>query len=143
MGQAILPKIKPGMRDFELTALAQYEGELLGSEQGLFRCSSAPLGEPAVLRGRHYQGRTMKQGDYMTLLIENNGPGGHYAELARTFVIGKASQELRDAFAVVVDAQKHTVKNLKIGAHAGRHLCEPQRLHEEPRRAAGDAALRA
>jgi len=58
----------------------------------------------------------MKQGDYMTLLIENNGPGGHYAELARTFVIGKASQELRDAFAVVVDAQKHTVKNLKIGA---------------------------
>ena len=113
---AILPKIKPGMRDSELTALAQYEGELLGSQQGLFRCSSAPLGEPAVLRGRHYQGRTMKQGDYMTLLIENNGPGGHYAELARTFVIGKASQELRDAFAVVVDAQKHTVKNLKIDA---------------------------
>ena len=113
---AILPKIKPGMRDSELTALAQYEGELRGSQQGLFRCSSAPLGEPAVLRGRHYQGRTMKQGDYMTLLIENNGPGGHYAELARTFVIGKASQELRDAFAVVVDAQKHTVKNLKIGA---------------------------
>ena len=57
----ILPKIKPGMRDFELTALAQYEGELLGSQQGLFRCSSAPLGEPAILRGRHYQGRTMKR----------------------------------------------------------------------------------
>jgi Xaa-Pro aminopeptidase len=112
----ILPKIKPGMRDFELTALAQYEGELLGSQQGLFRCSSAPLGEPAILRGRHYQGRTMKPGDYMTLLIENNGPGGHYAELARTFVLGKASQELKDAFAVVVDAQKHTLKNLKIGA---------------------------
>jgi len=112
----ILPRIKPGMRDFELTALAQYEGELMGSQQGLFRCSSAPLGEPAVLRGRHYQGRTMQAGDYMTLLIENNGPGGHYCELARTFVIGKASQELRDAFAVVVDAQKHTVKNLKIGA---------------------------
>ncbi len=112
----ILPKIRPGMRDFELTALAQYEGELLGSQQGLFRCSSAPLGEPAVLRGRHYQGRTMQQGDYMTLLIENNGPGGHYAELARTFVLGKASQELKDGFAVVVDAQKHTVKNLKIGA---------------------------
>ncbi|MCC6889459.1 MAG: aminopeptidase P family protein [Hyphomicrobiales bacterium] len=113
---AILPKIRPGMRDFELTALAQYEGELRGSQQGLFRCSSAPLGEPAVLRGRHYQGRSMRAGDYMTLLIENNGPGGHYAELARTFVLGKASQELRDDFAVVVAAQQHTVKNLKIGA---------------------------
>src|SRR5262249_55774701 len=108
--------LKPGMRDSDITALAQYEGELLGSEQGLFRCSSAPLGEPAILRGRHYQGRVMGSGDYMTLLIENNGPGGQYSELARTFVFGKASQELRDAFAVCVEAQRHTVKNLRIGA---------------------------
>ncbi len=112
----VVNAVKPGMRDSEITALAQYQGELLGSEQGLFRCSSAPLGEPAILRGRHYQGRIMKAGDYMTLLIENNGPGGHYAELARTFVFGKASQELRDAFAVCLEGQKHTVKNLKIGA---------------------------
>jgi Xaa-Pro aminopeptidase len=112
----VIEAVKPGMRDSEITARAQYEGELIGSEQGLFRCSSAPLGEPAILRGRHYQGRIMRRGDYMTLLIENNGPGGHYAELARTFVFGKASQELRDAFTVCVEAQKHTVKNLKIGA---------------------------
>src|SRR5205809_827610 len=112
----VVAAIKPGMRDSEITALAQYQGELLGSEQGLFRCSSAPQGEPAILRGRHYQGRVMQRGDYMTLLIENNGPGGHYAELARTFVLGKASQELRDAFAVCVEAQKHTVARLKPGA---------------------------
>src|SRR5206468_6884141 len=112
----LVKALKPGMRDSEITALAQYEGELLGSEQGLFRCSSAPLGEPAILRGRHYQGRIMQRGDYMTLLIENNGAGGHYAELARTFVFGRASQELRDAFEVVRDAQKHTVRNLKPGA---------------------------
>jgi Xaa-Pro aminopeptidase len=111
----VLAAIKPGVRDSDLAALAQYEGELLGSEQGLFRCSSAPLGEPAILRGRHYQGRIMQPGDYITLLIENNGPGGFYAELARTMVLGKASQELRDAFAVVLDAQKHTVGNLKPG----------------------------
>ncbi|MEA2903994.1 MAG: hypothetical protein QOI12_1381 [Alphaproteobacteria bacterium] len=114
--EKVVQAAKPGMRDSEITALAQYEGELLGSEQGLFRCSSAPLGEPATLRGRHYQGRIMRRGDYMTLLIENNGPGGHYAELARSFVFGKASQELRDAFAVVLDAQRHTVANLKPGA---------------------------
>jgi Xaa-Pro aminopeptidase len=36
--------------------------------------------------------------------------------LARTFVFGKASQELRDAFAVCVEGQKNTVRNLKIGA---------------------------
>jgi Xaa-Pro aminopeptidase len=112
----VIGAVKPGMRDSEITALAQYQGELLGSEQGLFRCSSAPLGEPAILRGRHHQGRIMRRGDYMTLLIENNGPGGHYAELARTFVFGKASPELTDAFAVVRDAQQQTAGNLKPGA---------------------------
>jgi Xaa-Pro aminopeptidase len=112
----VVAAVKPGMRDSDITALAQYEGELLGSEQGLFRMSSAPPGEPAILRGRHYQGRVLKAGDYFTLLIENNGPGAFYAELARTIVLGKAGQELRDHFAVVCEAQQHTVKNLKIGA---------------------------
>jgi len=112
----VLSTVRPGMRDSEIAALAQYQGELLGSEQGLFRCSSAPLGEPATLRGRHFQGRIMKHGDYMTFLIENNGPGGQYAELARSFVFGKASQELRDAFAICVEAQMHTVKTLKPNA---------------------------
>src|SRR5256885_14038604 len=112
----VVSTVKPGMRDSEITALAQYQGELLGSEQGLFRMSSAPPGEPAILRGRHYQGRVMQRGDYMTLLIENNGPGGFYTELARTIVLGKASQELRDGFAVVCEAQKHTVAKLKPGA---------------------------
>ena len=140
---AILPKIKPGMRDSELTALAQYEGELLGSQQGLFRCSSAPLGQPAVLRGRHYQGRVMQQGDYMTLLIENNGPGGHYAELARTFVhrqgVTGIARRLRGGGR---RAEAHGEEPEDRRA-AGRDLCKPQRLHEEPRRAAGDAAVRA
>jgi Xaa-Pro aminopeptidase len=114
--EKVLKAIKPGVRDSDLSALAQYEGELRGSEQGLFRCSSAPLGQPAILRGRHYQGRIMQPGDYITLLIENNGPGGFYAELARTMVLGKASQELREGFEVVRDAQKHTVAKLKPGA---------------------------
>ena len=37
----VVSAVKPGMRDSEITALAQYQGELLDSEQGLFRCSSA------------------------------------------------------------------------------------------------------
>ena len=41
----VLEKIRPGMTDNEVTALAQYEGRLLGSVQGLFLGSSAPLGQ--------------------------------------------------------------------------------------------------
>jgi Xaa-Pro aminopeptidase len=111
----VVAAIRPGMRDCDLGAIAQYEGQLLGSEQGLFRGSSEPLGRPAILRGRHFQDRVLQKGDYISLLIENNGRGGYYTELARTMVLGKASSELRDAFAVVVEAQKHTAAKLKPG----------------------------
>jgi Xaa-Pro aminopeptidase len=112
----VVAAIKPGMRDCDLGAIAQYEGQLLGSEQGIFRGSSEPVGRPAILRGRHFQDRVLRKGDYISLLIENNGRGGYYTELARTMVLGKASSELRDAFAVVCEAQKHTVSKLKPGA---------------------------
>jgi Xaa-Pro aminopeptidase len=112
----VVAAIKPGMRDCDLGALAQYEGQLLGSEQGIFRGSSEPLGRPAILRGRHFQDRVLQKGDYISLLIENNGHGGYYTELARTMVLGRASSELRDAFAVVCEAQKYTVSKLKPGA---------------------------
>jgi Xaa-Pro aminopeptidase len=112
----VVAAIRPGMRDCDLGAIAQHEGQLLGSEQGIFRGSSEPLGRPAILRGRHFQDRALRKGDYISLLIENNGRGGYYTELARTMVLGKASSELRDAFAVVCEAQHHTVANLKPGA---------------------------
>ena len=43
-------QIKPGMRDSDVTALAQYEGQLLGSEQGIFLGMSAEIGKPSVFR---------------------------------------------------------------------------------------------
>ena len=86
----VVSSIKPGMRDIDVTALAQYEGQVLGSEQGIFLGSSAPVGQPARFAPRHMQGRTLKAGDHLVLLIENNGPGGFFAEIARTIVLGKA-----------------------------------------------------
>ena len=85
----VLAAIKPGMRDIELTALAEYEGQLLGSEQGIFLGSSAPLGQSARFVHRHFQNRTIGKGDHLTILIENNGPGGFYTEIARTVVLGQ------------------------------------------------------
>ena len=112
----VLANIKPGMRDIEVAALAQYEGQLLGSEQGIFLGMSAKLGQPAFFAQRHFQGRTIRPGDHMSLLIENNGPGGFYTELSRTIVLGKASQELIDGFEIVKEAQRQTVRKLRHGA---------------------------
>ena len=39
--------IRPGLKDFEIAAYAQYVGQQLGSEQGIFLCSSAPWGHAA------------------------------------------------------------------------------------------------
>lgn len=108
--------VKPGMKDFEVAAFAQYHGQLQGSEQGIFLCSSAPPGKPARFMPRAQQARTIQNGDTFTLLVENNGPGGMFAELSRTFVLGKASQELKDALGMVLEAQESTLKRLVPGA---------------------------
>src|SRR5207244_6735244 len=74
----VLNKIKPGMTGNDITALAQYEGRLLGSEQGLFLGSSAPLGQATRFIVRHLQALSLKQGEHITLLIDNIGPVGFY-----------------------------------------------------------------
>jgi Xaa-Pro aminopeptidase len=114
--ERVLSEIKPGMKDFEVTALAQYTGHLMGSEQGTFNGASARLGVPSsVMWHRHEQGRTIKPGDHLNLLVENNGPGGFYTEISRTFVFGRASNELRDSFELCKAAQKATVETLRLG----------------------------
>jgi len=132
--------IRPGQRDFEIAAFAQYVGQLLGSEQGIFLCSSAPWGQAASFRPRSLQGRTLERGDIYSLLVENNGAGGYYTELSRIFVLGAAPQELLEAHAAVIDAQRFALSLLKPGAYAKdifaqhnaylreRHLPQERRL---------------
>ncbi|MFN3350365.1 M24 family metallopeptidase [Pseudorhodoplanes sp.] len=114
----VCKKIRPGMRDNDITALAQYEGRLLGSEQGLFLGTSAPLGEPANFADRYLQGRVLQKGEHFSLLIENAGPGGMYTEIARTVVFGKATNELLDGFESVKEAQIYTLSKIKPGVPA-------------------------
>jgi Xaa-Pro aminopeptidase len=114
--EAVLAAIEPGMRDLEVAAVAEQFGHRSGSEQGLFLCASGPVGTAAVFGNRHLQNRVIRAGDYFTLLIENSGPGGFYTELGRPCVLGKASQEMRDEFAFVLEAQQFTLSLLKPGA---------------------------
>ena len=112
----VLQVIKPGLRDLDVTAAAQAEGQRLGSEQGIFLGASARLGVRSPFAPRLMQGRTLEKGDHLSLLIENNGPGGFYTEIARTIVLGKASAELKDGFSAVKAAQEYTLSLMKPGA---------------------------
>ena len=108
--------IKPGMRDHEIMALAQYTVQNLGSEQQLIMAGSAPMGTPCPMLKRHFMQREIREGDQFTLMIESNGPGGQYAELGRTCVLGKASDELLEACEIAKEAQQITIDLLKPGA---------------------------
>lgn len=107
--------VKPGMRDFEVTAYGQYLGQLGGSEAGYFLANSAPPGKPTMLRHRPYQGRVIRERDVLMYQAENTGPGGFFVHLGRIFVLGKAPQALVDTFGAMLEAQRYTVGLLKPG----------------------------
>src|SRR3954470_3143597 len=113
---AVLNHIRPGLRDVDVSAFAQQEGQRLGSEQGIFLGGSAPVGTRSPFVPRYMQGRVLKEGDHRSILIENNGPGGFYTEIARTIVLGKASNELKDGFEAVREAQEFSLDLIKPGA---------------------------
>ena len=133
--------VRPGMKDFEVMAYAQYLGQLKGSEGGYMLGTSAPPGQPAMLRHRPFQGRTIRDGDVLMFQCENSGPGGFFVHLGRVFMLGKASREMQDAFAEVVEAQQYTLRLLQPGASCkdvfaqfnaylrSRKLPEERRLH--------------
>lgn len=115
-------KIRPGMRDFEVYQEARYAVTMRGSERQLILVGSAPKGVPAAFLGRRYQNRVIRKGDQISLLIEVNGPGGLYTEIARIFSIGQPSQGLVDAFSYSVEAQRHTLALCKPGTSPGEIL---------------------
>lgn len=114
----IAKQVHPGMRDFEIAAQAQHIAQQLGSEQGIFLCSSAPPDEAALFRPRSMQGRRLRHGDVFSLLVEVNGAGGFYTELSRLFSLGPVDPALRQAHATVLEAQDHAVSLLRPGVAA-------------------------
>jgi Xaa-Pro aminopeptidase len=114
--EAAFAAMKPGIKDIEVAAVAEATGHSQGSEQGLFMCASGPIGTAPLQANRHFQNRTLQAGDQLSLLVESNGAGGFYTELGRTAVLGKASQEMQDEFAFVLEARNFTLKLLRPGA---------------------------
>ena len=114
--RAAFDAIKPGMRDIEVTAVAEQVTRVAGAEYGLLMGASAPVGHSVMIQPRHLQNRTIRAGDQFVLLVETTGPGGYFCEVGRTCVLGKATQSMRDEFAFAFEAQILTASLLKDGA---------------------------
>lgn len=108
--------IKPGIREVDIFAEAHYVCTKMGCERLQLMTTSYPPGEPAGFNQRHFMNRVLREGDHVVVLIEGNGPGGYYTEIARPFHLGAPSQEMKDAFAVVLEAEALTLGMLKPGA---------------------------
>jgi Xaa-Pro aminopeptidase len=113
--RAAFAAIKPGMRDCEVAAVAQYYSHCRGSEQGVYKCGSAPAGTAYGFKDWHFQNRVIREGDQFQFLVENNGPGGYFTELGRTCIVGRASNEIKDEFAFTLEARQFVLDRLKPG----------------------------
>lgn len=108
--------IRPGMRGYELNAEATYFCTKRGSSRMNCMISSAPLGMPAAPASFHLQGREIRKGDQVFVLVECNGPGGQWAELGRTFVVDtEPSALLLDVFADSVEGRSLVVEKMVPG----------------------------
>ena len=69
--------------------------------------SSSPMNTVCGQVPLLYEGKTIEEGDNISVLIESSGPGGFFAELQRTFTLGaKPSEELKAAWNKAVRAQQ-------------------------------------
>lgn len=107
--------VEPGMREADVSAVAECYSRRHGGENGIYLCASGPIGTPCQIAQRHYQNRVIREGDYVMLLVEDNGPGGYYTELGRTCVVGKVPQQMQDEFAFTLEARRFTLDLLVPG----------------------------
>jgi len=114
--RAAFDAIRPGMRDIEVTAVAENCTRVAGAEYGLLMGASSPIGEAVMIQPRHMQNRVIREGDQFVLLVETTGPGGFFCEIGRTCVLGKATQSMKDELAFAFEAQTFTANMLRPGA---------------------------
>ena len=113
--EAAFAALKPGMRESELTAIAEFTARSMGSEQGLYLCSSWQPGESTPFGPPHFQAKIIEQGDMVRLLIECNGPGGYYGELGRMASLGPVPEVMFEECAFTIEAQQYCVSLLEVG----------------------------
>src|SRR3546814_759943 len=111
----VVANARPGMYDFEITAMAEHEVRLRRGRFGVYLGSSSPLGKPAHISMSEDQGRRIEPGDYFSLLIENGSPDGMFCEVMRTISFGEPAPGLVRACEQAVSAQEHTFSLMKAG----------------------------
>lgn len=110
--------INPGMHDYDIYAEVKGYCAHRGTSRLLCLVNSGPIGTHVPFARYPMQGRQIKEGDEITLLVEGNGPGGQFTEIARKFVLGEPTQALKEAWEANVECQQLVARDLVPGADA-------------------------
>lgn len=115
--RAAIAAVRPGVKETDILAEAEYAMRKAGSEGSTFRMQ--------VLRHDRQQLVHPYAGDYV---IDNNQPvvihlgasyKGYAAKMCRTVFLGRAAQESVEIYRILMEAQKAAMEALKPGAVSG------------------------
>ncbi|MBR0153354.1 MAG: aminopeptidase P family protein [Lachnospiraceae bacterium] len=150
---AVLGFLKPGLTELEVAAFLEYQMKRLGAEDLSFNTIAAAglnSAKPHAVPGTY----RLQEGDFLTMdygaLYQ-----GYHSDMTRTVVIGKASEEQKKIYHIVLEAQlagvdalraglrgcdvdkvsRDIIANAGYGANFGHGLghCVGLEIHESPR----------
>jgi Xaa-Pro aminopeptidase len=109
----ILGKVKPGVTERELAWEIEKYIRTHGGD-GLAFESIVATGVTTAMPHYEPQDRTVQKGDFV--LFDMGAKVAHYcADLTRTVVVGRATNEQKKIYKIVLEAQERVIKNLRAG----------------------------
>lgn len=115
LGKALESIYRPGINEYQVRSELIKLSIELGSEEQNILIGTDPFS--TAMSPPFFQNRKIEIGDKMVCLIEVNGAGGYYGELARLWVLGEPSKELHDAFEIAKKAQQLIASMVKPGVN--------------------------
>jgi len=111
--ELILPLIKPGIKENELSAELEYQMIMLGSEVPAFDTICASGYRSALPHGIAST-KKVKKGDFVTFDFGAT-INGSVSDITRTVIVGKATSRQKKIYNTVLKAQKAGIKKVKAG----------------------------
>jgi Xaa-Pro aminopeptidase len=129
--EEVLEQIRPGVRELDIAAEISYLHKRMGAEKDAFDPIVASGGRGALPHARPSR-RRFKRGDFVTLDFGCT-VGGYSSDLTRTVAVSSVSRRKREAYGVVLAAQKEAID----AARPGMWARELDRIARERIRKAG------
>ena len=110
----LLPYIRPGVTEKKLAARLESNMLLAGSEEKSFTTIVASGKRSAMPHGTASV-KTVQDGDFVTFDFGAVW-GGYHSDMTRTVVVGKATEEQKNFYNMILEGQKLGIQTVKAGA---------------------------